>query len=124
MQATRFGRAKGYALKNLFSPNRCGYLAAGFAKAPPNAGPKILPIVQTRGMTLKALGCSSLSGTSSATVVLIIPTFPLLKPAIALANIAQIRVLENPNKMQAIIVQLPTFRFVRPLLDDMFTLAQ
>jgi hypothetical protein len=120
MHATRFGSAKGYSRKNLFDPNRCGYLLAGFAKAPPNAGPTILPIVHIRGMTLKALGCSSFCGTNSATAVLMIPTLPLLRPATALTMIAQARVLEKPKSMNEHIVHVRAMRITgfRPNLSD------
>jgi len=74
--ATKFGSAKGYLLKySMFSnmpPNK--RRSTGRAKNPPNAGPKTLPRLQTKGMIEKARGCSSLSGTNSATIVLIIPT--------------------------------------------------
>ena len=73
-QATMLGRAKGYFFKNQLLPNRPGYCSAGRAKKPPNAGPKTEPMLHTRGMREKARGCSSLSGTISATMVLIMPT--------------------------------------------------
>ena len=103
-QATRLGNAKGNLLKSSKLPNTWGYFLAGFANAPPNAGPKMLPIVHTKGMILKALGWSSLKGTISATVVLMIPTFPLLIPANDLATMAHARFREKPKKRLAVMV--------------------
>jgi len=73
-QAKRLGNAKGNFLKYSIFPNTLGYWSAGLAKKPPNAGPKTDPMLQTRGMREKAFGWSSFSGTSSATIVLRIPT--------------------------------------------------
>jgi hypothetical protein len=72
--ATMFGSAKGNLTKNQLFPNNAGKFSAGLAKNPPNEGPKIEPRLQTRGMIEKARGCSSFSGTISATIVRIIPT--------------------------------------------------
>jgi len=111
--ATKFGSAKGNRVRNSFSPKSFGYLLAGEARAPPKMGPKTLPIDQTKGMTLNAMGCSSFCGTSSATtwriressisgethygpVVRMIPTFPLLAPASVRAMSAHARFCENP----------------------------
>ncbi len=105
MLATKFGNANGKVLKNLMFPKTSGYLVAGSASAPPNPGPNMLPIVQTRGMIENALGCSSFQGTISATVVLMIPTFPLPAPARHLATIAQDKERESPNRTLVSIVQ-------------------
>lgn len=78
MVKTKLGRAKGKRLKNSMFPKMAGYCFAGSAKKPPKLGPMTEPKLQTRGMILKALGCSSLSGTISATMVLMIPTGRLL----------------------------------------------
>ena len=72
--ASRLGSANGNAFKNLLLPNNAGRFSAGFAKIPPNEGPKMEPSVHTRGMTENAGGCNSFWGTISATMVRIIPT--------------------------------------------------
>jgi hypothetical protein len=72
--ATIFGSANGNAIRKWLCPNKDGIFSAGLAKKPPNEGPKIEPRVHTSGMIEKALGWSSLSGTISATIVLMIPT--------------------------------------------------
>ena len=92
-------------MRNSLLPKRLGYLVAGFARAPPSIGPKILPIVHTNGITLKALGCRTFCGTISATVVRMIPTVPLLMPASALAVIAQASEREKPHNREVHIVQ-------------------
>lgn len=112
--AAKFGKAYGNFSKNAL-PKTFGYLVAGLASAPPfnsqhtsdpharrlgystNTGPKILPMVHINGMTEKARGWSSRCGTSSATVVLRIPTLPLLAPARDLATMAMARLWEKPN---------------------------
>lgn len=117
---TRLGRAKGYFFKNTLFPKSSGCLSAGFAKAPPNAGPKILPIVHIRGMTLKALGCNSFCGTISATVVLIMPTFPFPRPARALATMAHGNDVEKPKRMLVVIVHIMPTKMAgfRPYRSD------
>ena len=52
MLATMFGKAKRKVLKKRLLPKSSGYLAAGFARAPPSAGPKMVPIVHINGITL------------------------------------------------------------------------
>lgn len=47
VDATRFGNAKGYLLKNSLLLNSSGNFLAGDARAPPRMGPKTLPIDQT-----------------------------------------------------------------------------
>lgn len=54
--ATMFGRRKGNLISNLLFPNKPGMFSAGFAKKPPNEGPKIEPRDQTRGMIENARG--------------------------------------------------------------------
>lgn len=78
-QATMFGRAKGYLIRNLLCLNSPGRPSAGLAKNPPKEGPKMDPKFHTRGMTEKARGCSSFSGTNSATIVRMIPTVSVSK---------------------------------------------
>ena len=56
-------------------------------------------------MTLNAIGCNSFCGTSSATVVRIIPTFPFDAPANAREAIAHPRFSEKPKQRLASIVQ-------------------
>jgi hypothetical protein len=73
--ATMFGKRNGYLRKSQLCPNSLGKFSAGLAKKPPNDGPKIDPRLQTNGMIEKALGCSSFSGTISATIVRMIPTW-------------------------------------------------
>jgi len=73
--ATRFGSKKGNLMSNLLSPNIPDKFSAGFAKKPPNEGPKIDPRLQTSGIMENARGCSSFSGTISATMVRMIPTY-------------------------------------------------
>ena len=72
--ATIFGSANGYFERSLLPPKIPGQFSDGFAKNPPKEGPKIDPILHTKGIILNARGCSSFSGTISATIVLIIPT--------------------------------------------------
>ena len=57
-------------------------------------------------MTLKARGCSIFCGTISATVVLRMPTVPLLAPAIDLANMAINSERENPKSRDAVMVHI------------------
>lgn len=54
--ATKFGRANGNLIKNLFLPKSLGILSAGFAKKPPKDGPKIEPRLHTSGIIENALG--------------------------------------------------------------------
>ena len=56
MAPMMFGSAKGYAWRNRLPPNSPGNRSAGFAKSPPNAGPKIDPIDHTSGIMEKARG--------------------------------------------------------------------
>ena len=118
--ATKFGNANGKVLKNLIFSNTSGCLAAGFARAPPNPGPNMLPIVQTRGMIENALGCSSFQGTISATLVLIMPTFPFPAPARDLATTAHGKERESPNRRLVSIVQVIPARITgfRPKRSD------
>lgn len=74
MVKIKFGNAYGKRLKNSMWPKILGYCSAGSAKKPPKAGPMIDPRLQTMGMMENALGWSSLSGTISATTVLMMPT--------------------------------------------------
>lgn len=74
LAATRLGRRNGNFSKNLLPSNSQGKFSVGLANIPPKEGPNIEPIVHTRGMTEKAIGCSSFSGTISATMVRIMPT--------------------------------------------------
>lgn len=106
----KFGNAKGNFLKNALFPKVSGKFFTGFAKEPPNMGPNILPIVHTRGMILNARGCSSRSGTISATAVRIMPTFPLPRPVRARAATAMERFWENPNMSVLNIVQAKPLR--------------
>src|SRR2546423_12179848 len=69
-------------------------------------GPRMLPILQTRGITLKALGCSSFCGTSSATMVLMIPTLPLHPPCSDLTARAHGKDCEKPKRTLVIMVQV------------------
>ena len=80
----------------------------------------MLPTVHTSGMRLKARGCSSFSGTNSATAVLMIPTFPFDSPCNDLAMNAHIRDLEKPKSTLDIIVQVraPTIIGFRPHLSE------
>jgi hypothetical protein len=57
------------------------------------------------GRTLKAFGCKDFSDTISATIVLIMPTFPLQAPDPALAAIAIGKLVERPNMMLVAIVE-------------------
>jgi hypothetical protein len=66
--AIRLGSAKGNLAKNVLWPNISGKFSTGFAKKPPNAGPRVLPTAHTSGRILKAFGCRSFSGTISATI--------------------------------------------------------
>jgi hypothetical protein len=83
-------------------------------------GPKIEPIFQTNGIRLNALGCSSLNGTISATVVLIIPTFPLPAPARTLATIATAKFVLKPHIKLVIIVAVKPRRMagLRPWVSE------
>lgn len=54
--ATMLGRAKGYLARNLLPPNNPGQFSVGLAKNPPNDGPNIDPIDQTKGIIEKARG--------------------------------------------------------------------
>lgn len=116
----KLGRMKGYSFRNTDPPNRFGCLTAGRAKAPPKAGPKILPMVQTSGMTLKARGWSSFSGTISATMVRMMPTFPFMSPRKARAVINIPRDFEDPNTREKIIVKKSPVRMMgfRPKVSD------
>jgi hypothetical protein len=131
-----FGRTKGKAIRNLLPPKTADRFSAGLAKNPPNEGPKMEPRLQTKGMMEKALGCSSFSGTISATIVLIIPTslisllspslplseqtkeekrdipFPLQPPAIALLKIAIGKLVLMPQTRLANIVNDRPIRIV------------
>lgn len=51
---TRFGRRKGKVAKIPLGENMLGIDSAGFAKVPPIAGPMIVPILHTNGMTAYA----------------------------------------------------------------------
>lgn len=104
--ATKFGRAKGYILRNTDPPNKSGCFSAGLAKAPPKDGPKILPIVQTSGMILNARGWSSRSGTISATMVRMIPTLPFIRPVKARVASTIRSVCDMPSMIDEIIVQV------------------
>ena len=42
---TIFGKANGYLFRSLLLPKVSGNREAGLASAPPNAGPKMLPVV-------------------------------------------------------------------------------
>jgi len=119
-QATRLGKANGNSLKKLLLPKISGYLSAGFASAPPRIGPSILPTVQTSGIMLKALGWRIFWGTSSATVVRMVPTLPLLAPASALAASAKGREREKPKIIQEVIVQQSANKIIglRPNRSD------
>lgn len=116
---TRFGKAKGNLRRNLFFPKRSGSFVAGEARAPPKTGPTIEPICQTRGRRLNALGCNDLCGTISATVVLRIPTFPLLAPENALEAIAHFKLREKPKSKLETIAQVMARRIIgfRPYLS-------
>lgn len=102
--ATRFGGLYGNLSKKLPPRGFLGSTLSGFDSAPPNVGPKIAPIVYTRGMILKALGCSSFHGHNSATVVLNMPTFPFPSPCRARAVMAIGSEVEKPNNSMVIIV--------------------
>ena len=135
MLATIFGKAKGNAIKNLLWPNKAGKFSAGFAKNPPNDGPKIDPKDHTSGIMENARGCSSFSGTISATIVRMMPTanisiilssthnnvpFPLHPPARALAMTAIGSDVDMPqNRLDNIVIVNPT-RIVgfRPNLSE------
>jgi hypothetical protein len=95
-------------------------LVAGEANAPPRTGPIMLPTCHIRGKRLNALGCRDLCGTSSATVVLRMPTFPLLAPERALATIAHFRLREKPKSKLENIAHVKASRIVgfRPYLSD------
>lgn len=53
--ATIFGRRKGNLINRVLFPNNAGIFSAGFAKKPPNDGPKIEPKLHTKGMIENAL---------------------------------------------------------------------
>lgn len=53
--ATIFGSRNGNLIKRVLLPNSAGMFSAGFAKKPPNDGPKIEPKLHTRGMMENAL---------------------------------------------------------------------
>lgn len=72
--AMMFGRRKGNLIRSLLSPKIPDRFSAGLAKNPPRDGPKVDPRLHTMGITENALGCSSFSGTISATIVRMIPT--------------------------------------------------
>jgi len=110
--ATRFGRRKGNLIRSLLDPKSPGIFSAGLAKNPPNEGPKIDPRLQTSGMIENALGCNSFSGTISATMVRMIPTFPLHPPARALAMIAIGSEVEAPHIKLVIMVRVRPVRIV------------
>ena len=134
--ATIFGRRNGNLVKNLLFPKSAGIFSAGLAKKPPNDGPKMEPKLQTRGIIENALGCSSFSGTISATIVRIIPTadcqqllpvsrarnspFPLHAPASALAMIAIGRLIDIPHIRLHIMVHVKPKRIVgfRPNMSE------
>jgi hypothetical protein len=69
---------------------------------------------------LNALGCSSLKGTISATVVRIMPTFPLPAPARILAAIATVRFVLKPHTKLVIIVAVKPRRIagLRPCVSE------
>ena len=69
---------------------------------------------------LNALGCSSFHGTISATIVLMIPTFPFPAPANARIVIAIGTEVENPQTILVIIVFVMPSRMVgfRPSRSD------
>lgn len=108
----RFGNANGYRLRNSIPPNKPGCFSAGRAKAPPNAGPKILPIVQTSGIKLNARGCSSRWGTISATMVRRIPTLPFISPTSAREISTIVSVRDMPSMMEMSIVQISPDRMM------------
>jgi hypothetical protein len=71
-------------------------------------------------MTLKALGCSSLCGTISATVVRMMPTLPFPRPAKALATTAHGSDVEKPKRMLVVMVHIKPARMagLRPNRSD------
>jgi hypothetical protein len=103
---SKFGGENGNFRRNLLFPNSEWYRSAGCTVAPPNVGPRMDPMVQTRGIMLKALGCSSFCGTSSATMVLMIPTLPLHAPCSDLIARAHGRDFERPKRTLVIMVQV------------------
>lgn len=113
----KFGSRKGYFFQNSELPKICGCLSAGRANDPPKAGPKIVPIVHTKGITLKARGCSSFSGTISATIVRIIPTFPFMRPSRAREHSNVAMFCEEPKRTENIMVKVNPARMVgfRPM---------
>lgn len=115
-----FGKAKGYLWNISQLPKISGCFTAGLASAPPKAGPKMLPIVQTKGIILNARGCSSFSGTSSATMVLIMPTLPFMSPKNTRAVSRVVRDLENPNTREKIMVDARPRRmaYLRPYRSE------
>lgn len=76
--ARRLGRAYGKRIKYSILPKTLGKFLAGLEKKPPNGGPTTEPNDQTRGMMENARGWSSLSGTSSATMVRMMPTIRII----------------------------------------------
>lgn len=117
---TKFGNANGYRLRNSDPPKRFGCFSAGRASAPPKAGPKILPIVQTIGIILKARGCSSRCGTISATIVRMMPTFPFMKPIKARDTRTIDRLDDIPNMIDSSIVKICPLIMtgLRPIRSD------
>lgn len=79
-----------------------------------------LPMFHTKGIRLNALGCSSLKGTISATVVLIMPTLPLPAPCNALATIANGKLLLNPQSKLISMVEVKPRRMagLRPYRSE------
>lgn len=69
-------------------------------------------MLQTNGMMEKARGCSSFSGTNSATIVLMMPTFPLLPPIIALTAIAIGRLVAMPHIKKRNMVEARPIRMI------------
>ena len=68
------GRIRQCSTLNMSATNQLAYhRLPGYST---NEGPKILPIAHTSGIIVKALGCNSFRGTSSATNVFRTPVFP------------------------------------------------
>lgn len=103
--AMKLGSAYGKSLKNRICPNTPGHCLAGFAKTPPMVGPNTDPTDQTMGMMENAAGCSSFQGTISATIVLMMPTLPLLTPDTMRTAIAIGRLVDRPQRMKVTIVE-------------------
>ena len=110
--ATKFGGLYGNFSKKLPPRGFLGSTLSGFDSAPPSVGPKMAPIVYTRGMILNALGCSSFHGHNSATVVRSIPTFPFPSPCRARAVIAIGSDVEKPNNNMVIMVLPKPIRMI------------